>query len=931
SALVRPTGLMVATDRWAVGLVGRLAAAGVTVPDDIAVAAYDNIEGAPYASPPLTTVDQPFDEVGALAASLALAQASGAHVPAVPHVAPGRFVVRGSCGCAATAGPPVADRSQTARRLVRMLSTGNRTRDAGLTAEVEKLVAEVEALAEAPLTAYEIEGLTRSVRTVAPRPAAVRSLARVLVEHLAATTPQGAGSSVSATLRNLQAEAFLARATAVERKLAEQFGLDAGLLGAVGSDPRDLSWLAGTHISGGVLALWDDDHHESLTVVGSHDPAGVLGDLVGTTTTVTQFPPPSLVATSDPADRTMCFVVPVRTREKAWGLLAVVAEIDTDSAQETFHHWAALLASALDQSDLQRKVHTSERRYALAAKAANDGLWEVELAGDTVHLSDRCRDLLGQPQDPAGVEAFTALAHPDDRDALQDAVSTAMSLRGAPVELEYRVRQGDGSYRWVLTRFLGEGPDDGPVERLVGSLADIHTRKELEEQLRQGALYDPVTGLPNRRLFLDRLGLAVARRTRRPDARFAVLFLDLDGFKLVNDSLGHLVGDDLLCEIARRLTVELREVDTAARFGGDEFAILLSDPAPEEVLVIAERIQERVAAPIVLGDHEVSVSASIGITTSELEYVDAEDVLRDSDTAMYHAKGTERGTASVFDPEMHTAASGRLRLHSDLRAALVERQFVVHYQPIVALDGSALAHFEALVRWEHPSRGLLGPGAFLPDMVDSSTIVELGRWLIDEVCRQVAVWRSKYAGPVTVSVNLSHREFWAPDLVQTVTRALAEHEVPAESLVLEITETVIMRDEGAALRVMEALHATGVRLHIDDFGTGQSSLSALRALPVDALKIDGSFVRELTETDRTADLVEVILYLGRVLGLEVIAEQVETLAQAERLTTMGCANAQGWLYAKALPAAEAGALLGSPLALAPQLEAEDVDDRVRAH
>jgi len=280
---------------------------------------------------------------------------------------------------------------------------------------------------------------------------------------------------------------------------------------------------------------------------------------------------------------------------------------------------------------------------------------------------------------------------------------------------------------------------------------------------------------------------------------------------------------------------------------------------------------------------------------------------------MYHAKEAERGTASVFDPVMHLKATGRLRAQSELRTALAEEQFVVHYQPVVALDGTGLAQMEALVRWQHPDRGMLLPAEFLPVMAETGTIVVLGQWLIDTVCAQIARWRCDYDGPVTVAVNLSHREFWSAQLLPTVTEAIARHGVAPECLILEITESVIMSDPDAARQIMADLHAVGIRMHIDDFGTGQSSLHALRAFPVDALKIDQSFIHQIDVDQQTTELVRIIVGMGRTLGLDVVAEGVETPAQADRLRSMGCATAQGWLFAAALPGDEAGRMLGRTL------------------
>ena len=932
-AASRPTAIMAATDRNAIGFLQTVAAAGVRVAEDVAVVGFDNIEAAAYTEPPLTTVDQPFDEVGALAVRLVISQLHGEHVQPVPHIAPATVIVRGSCGCVAGSGTEAdgapeqahlargdseraALRARTINRLARPLLTGHAPLDDPLRARLDALVADIDRVTSPDGTPADAGRVTSSLRALAPRPAALRKVARGVHDYVRRTAGPEARAAFRDLLWHLEAAAFLGQATSQELRLDEQFGVDAGLLDAVGADPEQLGWLHGTHVSAGALALWDGTPGAGkMRIAGVYDPTGVMDGLVGTPTTADHFPPQALVASALTAERTVCFVVPVRTREHHWGLLSLIAEIETTSARETYHHWAALLAAALEEKSLQAAVHANEERYALAAAASKDGLWEWHAATNEVYASDRCRDLLGIAAAGALTpESWTAHVDPQDLPSLREAMVIAGTQLGTPVETEYRVLLPSGEAHWVLSRCLGVGPQGGPVERLVGSLSDIHPRKQLEEQLRQGALYDAVTGLPNRRLFLDRLEAAVQLPSRRAGARFAVVFLDLDGFKLVNDSLGHLAGDELLSLVAERLRGELRSVDTAARFGGDEFAVLLVDPIPDEVLVIAQRIQQRIALPVQLGEHEVSVTASVGIATSETGYTEAEDVLRDADTAMYHAKATERGSASVFDPEMHLRATGRLKARGELRTALAEQQFVVHYQPIVALDGSGLQRFEALVRWEHPERGLLLPGAFLPAMEDNATIVTLGQWIIDEVCRQIAAWRTRYDGPVTVSVNLSHREFWSVDLVRTITRALREHQVPAHCLVLEITESVIMADPAVARDLMGTLHDMGLKLHVDDFGTGQSSLATLRTLPVDALKIDGSFIHELVMTERTRELVGVILYMGKVLGLDVIAECVETYEQADKLQAMGCTTAQGWLYAQALPGDQAGEILGTNLA-----------------
>ncbi|WP_149204641.1 EAL domain-containing protein [Actinotalea subterranea] len=937
----RPTAVMVATDRNAFGLLDALHRAGLQVPEELAVVGFDNVEAGAFRTPSLSSVNQRFDEVGALAGRLVVASVRGEPVPAIPHSSPGIVVAaRGSCGC--TAGlfgssdhRPVRGtdlsldvvREELTDLLRSTLLVGHGPEADG---PVLAAVAEVDRLLKPDVdpSADDVQGLITTLHRMAPRPEMLHRVASALHEYVQRCTVWGASvdgdaspgaARVAAALWQLQAGAYLRRSQSLDAKLEQQFGVDVALLDSRSGDPRSLHWLRSTDVRAATLALWDDEEHTRLRVVGSHGPAG-LADPIGSVVPVRSFPTSQLIGAADARRREVCLVVPVRTSTRDWGMFAGVVEIDTTSARDTFRHWAALLCATFEGAELQATVRASEERYAAASRAANDGLWEWDLASDRVFLSDRCRDLLGLEASLVTDADVWSRVHPDDVGLVRDVMSQAMSVRDESIEAEFRVAVPDRAPRWLLLRGLGVGSGSGPVQRLVGSLSDIHPRKELEDQLRQGALYDTVTGLPNRRLFLERLGVAVRRPQRRRSAGFAVIFLDLDGFKLVNDSLGHLMGDELLKVVADRLRSDLRAVDTAARFGGDEFAVLLTDPAPDEVLAIAHRIQESITAPVLLGGDEVSVTASVGIATSGTPYTDPEDVLRDADIAMYHAKANERGSASVFDPEMHARATRRLRARGELRTALAEQQFVVHYQPIVDLDGAGLAHFEALVRWEHPERGLLPPAEFLPAMEDDASIVALGHWVLDEVCRQIAAWQAAHARPATVSVNVSHREFWASDLLSTVHTSLTRHGVHASSLVLEITESVMMSDPDAARAIMDSLHASGLRLHVDDFGTGQSSLHALRTFPVDALKIDGSFIRELGDVQQTTDLVRIILDMGRVLGMDVVAECVETPAQAERLHTMGCVNVQGWLYAKALPGADAGLLLGAPFARRPDPE-----------
>ena len=926
------TAVVCSTDRVALGLMDAVREAGVRVPEDLAVVGFDDVEAGWTSEPTLATVNQEFAAQGAFAARMLLDELGGAPAEHRRHTVPATFLPRESCGCRGASRPAAVGVAEAEALVAEVLAHLGLDRDPDAVAPPRTL-----GPAEVDMAALD-DAITSAVRRLEVRrepPENRRALVATCVRLLGARRRElaGLGLDVGELLEHCTTQvvdALLARnATESLRRienltvsLAQQHDVGLAMLGELERDPAELGWLDRVPVRVGCLGMWEGPPSAGLLRIrGVYDPSGSLEHLRGTTCRFEEFPPPEVTEVPDAAADDVSYVIPVRGSTGDHGLLCVVGPIDTEfgSGRATYNHWAALLGAALREKGMLEDVRRSEERYAVAAEAANDGLWEYDVARGELYLSDRCRDLLGATADQLGPDTWTELLHPDDRVRIREALAAVATPDAGPVETELRVAPAGSVARWLLLRAIGVVAPDGTVERIVGSLSDVDQRKRLEEQLRQAALYDTVTGLPNRRLFLERLGWAIEQSHRREDARFAVVFLDLDGFKLINDSLGHLMGDELLTTIGERLRRDLRSVDTAARFGGDEFALLLYGLGPEAVLPVVERIQERIAAPVTLGDHEVSVSASVGIATSETGYSSAEDVLRDADIAMYHAKDAERGTASMFDPVMHTRATGRLQAQSELRTALLEEQFVVHYQPVVPLDGGNLTQLEALVRWDHPQRGILLPADFLPVMAETGTIVVLGQWIIDRVCAQVAAWQTgaaggpAYGGPVTVSVNLSHREFWSDQLLATVTQALSRHHVPPRSLILEITESVIMSDPTAARQIMSDLHAAGVRMHIDDFGTGQSSLHALRAFPVDALKIDQSFIHQLDVDHQTTELVRIIVGMGRTLGLDVVAEGVETVAQADRLRTMGCATAQGWLYAPAVTGEEAGRLLGRPL------------------
>ena len=464
-----------------------------------------------------------------------------------------------------------------------------------------------------------------------------------------------------------------------------------------------------------------------------------------------------------------------------------------------------------------------------------------------------------------------------------------------------------------------------PEDSLLRLMAQIGTqlgrvieRRRAQDKLVHDALHDPLTQLGNRKLFLDRLTHLLQRAQRVPDDHFAVLFVDLDRFKSINDGLGHQSGDELIIATAQRLSACLRQTDLVvrdralarenlvARLGGDEFVILLDRVASaESAIVVAERIMGVLAEPFEVADQRVFVTASVGIALSMSGYTDVEDILRDADIAMYHAKQTGRARWVMFDQTMQLAAVRRLQLEADLRDAVLQQEFFLHFQPIVAPRDGRVRGFEALLRWRHPVHGIVPPGEFIPVMEETGMIEAVGAWVLDVACRQLRDWQRTYDPQLTMSVNVSAVQFAGEGLVDVVTRVLAETGIPPASLKLELTESAVMADAEHALAVFAQLKALGVRVSLDDFGTGYSSLSYLRRLPIDTLKIDRSFVSKLDCFDDKRQIVEVVLMLARALGLDVVAEGVETEAELDLLRDMGSDLVQGYYYYRPLAPADA--------------------------
>jgi diguanylate cyclase (GGDEF)-like protein/PAS domain S-box-containing protein len=577
--------------------------------------------------------------------------------------------------------------------------------------------------------------------------------------------------------------------------------------------------------------------------------------------------------------------------------------------------------------DVTETVHSgealrvSEERYHLATQGANDGLWDWDLASNYIYYSPRFKTMLGYAEDEfknLPSEWFDRI-HPDDAEHFRHIISSDVPEEGAKFEMEYRIKCKDESYRWMLMRCIAIEKSQGRYARLVGWQTDIHVRKQAEEQLRHDAFHDKLTQLPNRALFIDRLENSIKRVKRHPEYKFAVLFIDLDRFKVVNDSLGHLAGDQLLVSISQRLKKAAREGDTVARLGGDEFVVLIEDvESARDAMIIAERMQKVISSPIVLENQEVFVTSSIGIVLNTDQIETSSDLLRDADNAMYRSKSSGGSSVHVFDKAMHTFAVARLNLESDLRRAITNNEFVVYYQPIISLKTGKIIRFEALVRWMHPKRGLVPPLDFIPLAEETGMILQIGEWVLNTVCYQAAQWEMKKYPQVNMAINFSAKQFQQPGLPNVIKKILADTQTQALALELEITESVAMKDIDFSVAMLNELKSMGIQLAIDDFGIGYSSLSCLKLFPLDSIKIDRTFIRNLPHSKDNVAISSAIIAMGHNLGLKVVAEGIETSDQLNMLKTKECDEAQGYLFSRPVSVEEAEKLLKRNSSLIPE-------------
>ncbi|HYX16821.1 MAG TPA: EAL domain-containing protein [Nostoc sp.] len=587
--------------------------------------------------------------------------------------------------------------------------------------------------------------------------------------------------------------------------------------------------------------------------------------------------------------------------------------------QPEMHKVAILFKDISDRKQSEIALRENEDRLRMAIASAQLGTWDWNLVTGELKWDSGCKAMFGLPPDAeSSVETFFEGLHPDDRDRLQEIIQEAFNpASGGSYDTEYRtIGIQDKIERWLRAKGQAYFDANGKPLRFIGTVLNITEQKQTEAQLIHDVFHDSLTGLPNRALFIERLGQALVRTKRHSDYRFAILFLDVDRFKVINDSLGHIIGDQLLTALARRLEKCLRAGDTVARLGGDEFTILLDDIKDlNDAKNVANRINVALTGAFNLGGNEVITTVSIGIALGTSTYNLSEELIRDADIALYRAKALGKARYEIFDYSMYSQAAQLLQLEMDLRRAIERQEFQVYYQPIVSLETYQIIGFEALVRWQHPEHGIIYPEKFIPLAEETGLIVPIGYWVLHEACRQMRAWQLKFpTNPsLTISVNISSKQFSHLNLIEKIRQILLDSGLEGSSLKLEITETVLMKNSDSATAMLLELQQMDIQLHLDDFGTGYSSLSYLHHFPFSALKIDRSFVINIGANGENLEIVQAIISLAQSLNINVIAEGIETREQLTQLQIKKCKYAQGYIFSRPLDSNSVDALIASSL------------------
>jgi diguanylate cyclase (GGDEF)-like protein/PAS domain S-box-containing protein len=598
-----------------------------------------------------------------------------------------------------------------------------------------------------------------------------------------------------------------------------------------------------------------------------------------------------------------------RRRLDVLNLLTLQAVISLENAMyvEQIKKVNLVLEKEIKQhKDTEEALRLSRERYALAARGANDGLWDWDLVKDEIYYSPRWKEMLGYDekeinQEPA--EWFNRV-HPEDLSMVKSAISSHIEGTHSHFESEYRLQHKNGSYLWMITRGLVVRDASNRPYRLAGSQTEITKRKVAEDQLRYDALHDSLTGLPNWNLLLDRMMHAINQKKRRPGYVCCILFLDIDRFKIINDSLGHEIGNMLLIEYAKILQNCITPEDTVARLGGDEFVILLENITDiNEAIKITNKIRSKLTSPFIIKDHELFVTVSIGVVIINPDYQKPEEILRDADNAMHRAKVAGGNRYQIYDKTMHSRVIGFLKLEGELRKALEKKELLVYYQPIISSENGEICGAEALVRWNKNQETLMLPGDFIEVAEENGLIIPIGQYVLSEVCRQIKIWQQMRLPDLTVAVNLSPKQFEQDDLLQMVDDTLQSANVQSRFLQFELTETILMKNISYGTKILESLKRMGIHISIDDFGTGYSSLNYLKNFPVSKLKIDKSFIQNINSTgSNDKAIIKAIIAMGKSMNMRVVAEGVETLDQLKFLQYQHCHEYQGYYFSKPLSA-----------------------------